>query len=339
MAKISTRGSYHILAWSGPDTDPRSGKPRRHRQSLGKIGTIPKRDLDAILTAKQYELSTGARLLNVHRRPAPRFEQFAREYLIWHRAEYPDSHFRVEQIVFDHLVPEFGLTELNRITVQQAEDWKTARRFRVRPSTVTKELRVLQAVLNRAVALKIITDNPISIVKAPQNLDSRPHRWYSSAELKRICTQSKWGPIWRLIANTGLRRGEALLLRWLWITPDRVRILSTGEERTKDGEWRDIPHTEGVRLALWDIEEHGDHVLSRTAPESLSRAFTRDARRAGLDGSLHTLRHTYICHMLLAGVPVRTVQLYAGHASITTTEIYAYQVLGKHPSEAVKLAI
>lgn len=339
MAKISTRGSYHILAWSGPDTDPRTGKARRHRQSLGKVGSIPKRDLDAILKAKEYELSTGARILNVHRRPAPRFDAFAREYLIWHRGEYPDSHFRVEQIVTDHLIPEFGLTELNRLTVRQVEDWKTARRFRVQPSTVTKELRVLQAIINRAVALKVIADNPVSIVKAPQNLESKPHRWYSTEELADLYSKSTYGAIWRLMANTGLRRGEALLLRWNWITPERVRILSTGEERTKDGEWRDIPYTEGVRLALQGIKQSGDYVLPRIAPESLSRAFNRDAKAAGLSGSLHTLRHTYICHMLLAGVPVRTVQLYAGHASITTTEIYAYQVLGKHPSEAVQLAI
>jgi integrase len=38
-------------------------------------------------------------------------------------------------------------------------------------------------------------------------------------------------------------------------------------------------------------------------------------------------------------VPVRTVQLYAGHASITTTENYAYQVLRQDPRAAVRLAI
>lgn len=334
MAKISTRGGYHILAWTDPDTG------KRRRLSLGKVGTLPKKDLDDLLRIKEYELSTGARLLNVHRRPAPRFEDFVNQtYLLWHQGEYPDSNYRVAQILDDHLVPHFGATPLNLISVQQAEDYKTKRRFRVRASTVVKELRVFMAVLNRAVALKVITENPVSIVQAPQVLDSKPHRWYSSDELAKLYDASSYGPAWRLLANTGLRRTESLILRRLWITEKTIRVLSTGEERTKDGEWRQIPRTEGATQALAQLKEDGAYVLPRIRKESLSRAFLRDARAVGLDGSLQTLRHTFICHMLLAGVPVRTVQLYAGHASITTTEKYAYQVLREDPAAAVRLAI
>ena len=64
-----------------------------------------------------------------------------------------------------------------------------------------------------------------------------------------------------------------------------------------------------------------------------------DITRADLPGSLHSLRHTYICHLLLALVPIRTVQLHAGHASIATTEKYAYQVLRQDPEAALRLAI
>jgi len=333
VAKITSRRGYHVLAWTDPDTG------KRRRVSLGKVGTIPRKDLDDILRIKEYELSTGARLLNIHRRPAPRFEEFVRDYLLWHQGEYPDSNYRVAQIIDDHLTPHFGLTPLNLITVQQTEDFKTKRRFLVRASTVTKELRVFMAAINRAVALKVINENPVSIVKPPQLLDSKPHRWYSAEELSKLYAASSYGPRWRLISNTGLRRGEALILRWLWITEKTIRILSTGEERTKDGEWRQIPRTDGATLALAALNEDGPYVLPRMRKESLSRAFLRDARAVGLDGSLQTLRHTFVCHMLLAGVPVRTVQLYAGHASITTTEKYAYQVLREDPAAAVKLAI
>lgn len=338
MATITERRGYHILSWTDPDTD------KRRRQSLGKIGTIPRRDLDDILRAKEYELSTGARILNAHRRPAPRFDHFVRDYLLWHQAEYPDSHFRVEQIIYDHLLPEFGLTALNLISVKQAEAWKNKRRFVVRASTVTKELRVLNAIINRAVALKVIAENPISIVQAPQMLDSKPHHWYQTDELARLYDQSAYGKYWRLMANTGVRRGESLILQRHWMT-DAVRIQSTGEERTKSGEWRKLPMTDGVKLALAEIDaakKEGDdnpYLLPRMAPESLSRAFARDAKAAKVGGSLHSLRHSYVCHMLLARVPIRTVQLYAGHASITTTEKYAYQVLQQDSVDALRLAI
>jgi integrase len=158
------------------------------------------------------------------------------------------------------------------------------------------------------------------------------------ARAAALYEQSDYGPIWRFLANTGLRRGESLHLRRLWIT-DAVRIQSTGEERTKAGSWRKIPLVDGARKALALISESGPYLLPRIAPESLSRAFARDAGSAGLDGSLHSLRHTYICHLLLAGVPIRTVQLYAGHAHISTTEKYAYQVLEMDPEAALRLSI
>lgn len=340
MATITIRGDYHVLNWTDKDTGE-----RRHK-SLGKVGTLPKKDLDDILRIKGYELSTGARLLNVHRRPAPRFEDFVRgTYLPWHRSEYPDSHYRVEQIALDHLVPHFTNKPMNLITVKEAEDYKTRRRFLAKASTVTKEVRTLHAIINRAVDLKELTDNPISIVEAPQNLDSKPHRWYSSDELALLYTATtlyvdpKYAPIWKLFANTGMRRSEGLILRALWVLDAKIRLVSTGEERTKDGEWREIPRTDGANEALAAIRASGLYVLPRMRHESLSRAYTRCARAAGLDGSLQTLRHTYICHMLLAGVPIRTVQLYAGHAHITTTEGYAYQVLREDPDAAVRLAI
>jgi integrase len=332
MATITVRRGRYKLNY----TDPQTGK-RKH-PTLGKVGTIPKRELDDILRIKEYELSTGARLLNVNRRPAPRFSDFVRQYQLWHQAEYPDSTYRVQQIIKDHLVPEFGLTPLNLLEVEKVDTWKNKRRFLVADQTIEKELRVLFAILNRAVELKVISENPITAVKPPKILDSKPHHWYKAPELPALYEQSDYGPIWRFLANTGLRRGESLHLRRLWIT-DAVRIQSTGEERTKAGSWRKIPLVDGARKALALISESGPYLLPRIAPESLSRAFARDARKAGLDGSLHSLRHTYICHLLLAGVPIRTVQLYAGHAHISTTEKYAYQVLEMDPEAALRLSI
>lgn len=333
MATISERRGYHILSWTQ--------EGQRHRVSLGKVGTIPKRDLADILRIKEYELSTGARLLNVHRRPAPRFEAYARDYLIWHRAEYPDSHYRVEQIIFDHLLPHFGTTPLNLISEVQGEDYKAKRRPLVTANTLVKEWRVLMAILNKASRGKkrLIEENPLSDVKAPGSLDSKPHHWYEDhKELAELYKVSSYGPVWKLYANTGLRRQEGLHMRRIWVT-DAMRIQSTGEERTKAGEWRRIPLTAGAREALAALGGEGQYLLTRMAPGSLSRACARDIRACGIGGSLHSLRHTYICRLLLENVPIRTVQIYAGHANITTTEKYAYQVLKNDPVQVVNLNI
>ena len=333
MATLTSRNGYWQLNW----TDE-AGK--RHHDSLGLVSAVPKRDAETILKAKQYELSTGARLLNANRRPAPRFDDFVVDYKLWHQAEYPNSTFRVAQIIDDHLVPAFGSTPLNLLSVKSVEDFKTKRRFKIRASSVTKELRVLMAVINRAVALKVIQENPVSIVQPPKQLDSKPHHYYTREQLAKLYAVSAWGPIWKLMANTGLRRGEALSLRWLWVT-DHIRVQSTGEERTKSGEWRKIPKSDGATAALAAIKrpEGAIYILPRVAPQSLSRAFARDAKRAGIGGSLHGLRHTFVCQLLLAGENIRTVQLYAGHAHIGTTEKYAYQVLHQHSDKVLRLSI
>ncbi len=68
---------------------------------------------------------------------------------------------------------------------------------------------------------------------------------------------------------------------------------------------------------------HPNHgtVLDASA---LRRRFTMALERAGLRKvRFHDLRHSYGTAMATAGAPMRAIQSWMGHASITTTEIYA----------------
>ncbi len=59
---------------------------------------------------------------------------------------------------------------------------------------------------------------------------------------------------------------------------------------------------------------------------ALQKAFKRCAARAGLSPhySIHSLRHTYACHLYKAsGWNLRLVQKQLGHSSIATTQVYA----------------
>jgi integrase len=209
--------------------------------------------------------------------------------------------------------------------------------------TVIKELRTLQALLNHAVAMDLIPRNPIAKVRAPRDLVSRPPRWYTREELARIyaveleiqpstepadaARHQRYRWAWQLLANTGLRRGEALHLDWRDVGRDELSIRSEPGARTKSGHWRVIPLTRGARQALAALDPPCTRrglILPPVEPSSLSRAFARTLRRAELDGHIHCLRHTYCSHLAQAGVPLRTIQVLAGHASARTTERYAH---------------
>jgi len=129
--------------------------------------------------------------------------------------------------------------------------------------------------------------------------------------------------MYRLMACTGLRRTEALRARWDWISDGTLYIPSEEGGRTKSGKWRSVPLSDGAQQALGALDG-GEHILPRLRPESLSNGFRWTVHRAGLDGTLHCLRHTFCAHLVMAGVGLRTVQVLAGHSTYRVTEQYAH---------------
>lgn len=76
----------------------------------------------------------------------------------------------------------------------------------------------------------------------------------------------------------------------------------------------------------------------RLSARSVSAIVKNRLRGAGLDSprlTAHSLRHTAITLSLAGGVPLRDVQAFARHKSITTTQIYAHDLdRAKNASEA-----
>ena len=271
----------------------------------------------------------------------PQFLSYAILYGQWSSREYPDSYYRVEQVLRQHLIPFFKRRPLLTLTVGLVDDYKRQRvADGAAAGTIIKELRTLKAMLNHATQTGVITHNPIQYAKAPRDLASKPPRWYTKEELTRIYGQELQIPketteedadlhrqyrwTWQLLANSGLRRGEAIQLQWRDVGRDELRIVSEPGARTKSGKWRVIPVTHGAEEALAELRQPREFVLPQVTPFSLTRAFSRTLSRAELSGSVHALRHTFCSQLVQAGIPLRTVQVLAGHSSVRITEKYAH---------------
>lgn len=318
------RGEYAYLNWSD--------KAGQHRTSLGAVS---KDEAAAALYAKEYELRTGKQIVST----APLVGVVAVMYLEWHKARYPASHERIAQIVNDHIVPEFRYVAADQMGVRQTEKWGHDRAKVVAAGTAAKEVRTFKAMLNWAARSEIIDRNPIMLAQPPPDVVSRPMHWYPADELAQVyaatLTQVQRAT-WQLMANTGLRRGEALHLTVKNVRAESLLVLSEEEARSKSRKWREIPLSANGKASASVLLEQSrtDYLLPVTTPNALTMTFRRDAKRAAVGGSIHSLRHSFGAHHAIAGTPIKTLQQLMGHASIVTTAKYMH-VAETHMKEAV----
>lgn len=306
------------------------------RLNLTKVfGVTTKREALTYKKAKESELKFGKRILGTNLV----FVNFCEEYKNWYVVEYPTSYYRAEQIINQHLTPYFGYMPIDAIKIRDCEAYKAKRlQTGVKRATVTKEMRTLKAMLNKATEWEYLDFNPIAKLKYPKNIDSKPPKFFTADELQKIYESSNRSHWWRFLANTGLRRGEALALKRQWIGRDGLKVISSEEVRTKSGKWREVPLFEGAREALEVFPKDGQLLYPQVNPSSFSRAAIKDFDRAGVGGSLHCLRHTFVSHLVMEGTSLRVVQTLAGHSKIEVTEKYAH-LAPDFVSQNVKLCL
>jgi integrase len=291
-----------------------------------------------------------------------------------------------------HIVPQLGAVPLASITpamlnklYRQLEDGGRADgQGGLAPRTVRYVHTILSSAFRDAVDGGQLTVNPASKAKPPtaaQAAGPEMHPW-SAAQLSKFLAwtekNSAAHPAWRVLAMTGMRRGELLALRWREVDLDArtitvrrsagvVRVKGQGgtiaEGPTKTGKARVVdidPGTVAVLkahkakrgtaslvLAKDDALVFGDLENNVRAPERFTRLFTETVARCQRDLGedvlpairLHDLRHGHLTGLLQAGVPVHIVSQRAGHASpVVTLQIYAHVMPGDQKSAAAKFA-
>ncbi len=142
----------------------------------------------------------------------------------------------------------------------------------------------------------------------------------------------------RLLRNTGGRLNEVLRLKWTQVNLANKTISLYASKTERE---RTVPISTAMVELLEARKADGLasdlHVFARAATNEFDRQISRACRHAAkqakikygrFDGdgfTLHSLRHTYITHLLASGVDAPTVMEYSGHKSYQSFSVYLHK--------------
>lgn len=203
--------------------------------------------------------------------------------------------------------------------------------------------------LEFAVREGLITWNPATRADAPPTTKGRPKAW-NDEEMRKIfevADADRYWAAWRLLAATGLRRGELCGLKWEDISEnhlivERTRLVVDG--KVIDGtpktakSHRMVPLNKIAidTLKVWKIAQHEELAQLQNAnpdgwiftnaiggpvdPGHLTKRWGNIVRQAEVEHhSLHALRHTFATSLLARHKSPKVVQDLLGHSSISVT--------------------
>ena len=220
--------------------------------------------------------------------------------------------------------------------------------------TLQKCYQILSTCLNCAKNEKLILHSPIEAIDKPKYTPKETVIW-TTEQAAHFLHTSKGHPkyiAFLLLLTYGIRRGEALGLRWCDIDFNNGLIhirqqiswingrLMARNLKTKNSR-RALPLTTKVRAALLEHAKKSDGVIppfnpnlilstvgmvmtnnagKAIMPKCLEVSFHSLTRNAGLPRiKIHAMRHTASTIFKDCNVPVKDVQMILGHANISTT--------------------
>jgi integrase len=282
---------------------------------------------------------------------------------------------RYDFSVVRHIVPRIGSVRLQHVTGSTLNQlYGQLAGELLAAGTIRKTHTVLQRALRDAVRWRRVTHNAAKSADPPRAaFGSRHMRTWSPDELRAFLehvSEDRLYPLWHLLASTGLRRGEAVGLRWIDVDLEAghlaVRQTHVAVGYTVEvGEPKSATSRRGVALDPDTVEvlrewcerqeaerEEWGAAWTRTGlvfsredgkalhPDRVTKLFDAHVTASGLPRiRLHDLRHTHATLALRAGVHPKVVSERLGHASVSfTLTVYSHAVPALQADAAATIA-
>ena len=276
------------------------------------------------------------------------------------RHQVAESAFRSYKSVADHhIVPTLGNRRLADLTTGDVDRLLSAKLDEgLSVSSVQRVRSVLVQAITQGIRWGCVGRNVAALARAPRSV-RREGRTLTPEQAQRFLKElsgRRNEVLYALMLSVGLRRGEALGLRWddfdeeagILVVRRQLKRESAGlvTSDTKTARSRraiNLPtpvldmlrrqraRQEADRLKVGDGWSESGYIFTTAAgtpldPRNLLREFKKICLDAGLgDWHLHELRHSAASLMLASGVPLHVVSEVLGHASIKmTADVYGH---------------
>ena len=363
---------YYAVVYEG--VDPATGKDCHRWYAGGRT----RKEAERVLTELIKRQDTGD-----YRAPERiTLETYLLErWLPMKRSQLRPSTFdSYERNLHNHVIPRIGGLQLQRLTPEDLDGLyadllaggrRNGSRGRLGPKTVRYVHGILRKALADAHRKGSVSRNVADLADPPKaSAWRRPEMLaWTAPQLRQFLEEISAHRLYSayfLAANTGMRRGEVLGLRWKDIDLETARLsvqqalvnvayrLELADVKTHAGrrtidldertiavlrEHRLRQHEEQILVGRQDDEDrlvfsHPDG--SPIHPDYFSQVFDRHLARSALPRiRFHDLRHTHATILLQAGVPVKVVSERLGHANPAfTMTVYQHVVPGMQADAA-----
>ena len=214
---------------------------------------------------------------------------------------------------------------LDKLTSVDVVTWRDRRLKQVKPSTVVREMTLLQSAIEHALDGRV-TENVVRQVKRPRVNDRRERRllvgeWERLLDAIIDANTPLLRPLLIFAIETAMRRGELLSMQWKHVDLDRCTVFLP---TTKNGHARTVPLSPTAVDVLRSLPRTDDRVFP-LGIAAVRLGFERLRNRAGIDDlRLHDLRHEAISRLVERGLSLFEVQQVSGHRTLQMLQRYVH---------------